>query len=69
MPHPLSWICKSFNPPSLIVTRIEVEPASRQFSMSSFRAEEGLWMIYSGTELQAGRAFVGSTLPLLLQSC
>jgi hypothetical protein len=41
MPHPLSWICKSFIPPSLIVTRIEVEPASKLFSMSSFKAEEG----------------------------
>lgn len=46
MPHPLSWIWRSFIPPSLIVTRIEVEAASRQFSMSSFRAEEGRWIIY-----------------------
>ena len=48
MPHPLSWICRSFIPPSLIVTRMEVERASKQFSMSSFKAEEGRWMIYRG---------------------
>lgn len=32
-------------PPSLDVIRMDVEPASKQFSISSLRAEAGLWMI------------------------
>jgi hypothetical protein len=45
IPHPLSVICKSFNPPSLARISREVEPASTAFSMSSFRALTGATMI------------------------
>lgn len=45
IPHPLSWICRSFMPPSLTMTRIDVAPASRLFSRSSFSAEAGLCII------------------------
>jgi hypothetical protein len=41
MPHSLPSTCGGFIPPSLTVTRIEVEPASRLFSISSFKAEAG----------------------------
>lgn len=34
----------SLRPPSLTVTVMEVEPASRLFSTSSFTAETGRWM-------------------------
>lgn len=42
MPEPLSWICNSLSPPSLTVTRMLVESASKQFSMSSLSAFDGL---------------------------
>lgn len=45
MPCPLSWICSSFNPPSFTNICICVEPASSEFSINSFRALAGLWMI------------------------
>lgn len=47
IPLPLSCIWSSFNPPSLTVIRMDVEPASRLFSSSSLRADDGLCMIYS----------------------
>ena len=50
IPDPLSWIWRSFIPPSLTVIRIEVAPASRLFSISSLRAEAGLWMIFSRSQ-------------------
>ncbi len=45
MPWPLSVICRSFKPPSLTRTSREVEPASTEFSMSSFSACTGATMI------------------------
>jgi hypothetical protein len=44
MPCPLSVICKSLRPPSLIRMSICVEFASIEFSMSSFRAFDGRWI-------------------------
>jgi hypothetical protein len=45
MPWPLSVIWRSFRPPSLTRISICVDPASMEFSMSSFNAFEGRWMI------------------------
>nr|GMD51155.1 beta-amylase-like isoform X2 [Ipomoea batatas] len=44
MPWPSSETWMSLRPPSLTTTEIEVEPASRLFSTSSFTAETGRWM-------------------------
>ena len=46
IPQPLSCIWSNFKPPSLTVTRIEVEPASRLFSKSSFKADAGRCIIW-----------------------
>ena len=35
IPWPSSWICRSFIPPSLTVTTMDLDPASRLFSTSS----------------------------------
>lgn len=47
IPWPLSAIWMSLSPPSLSVTRMEVEPASREFSISSLMALAGRWMIFA----------------------
>ena len=44
IPVPLSWIFSSLRPPSLTVIWIDVDPASKQFSISSFKALAGLWI-------------------------
>lgn len=41
MPCPLSWIWSNFNPPSLQVMEMEVDPASSAFSSSSLSADAG----------------------------
>ena len=41
MPQPSSWICSALSPPDRADTVILVDPASKQFSMSSFRADAG----------------------------
>jgi hypothetical protein len=41
MPEPLSWIWRSFMPPSLTVMRMLVAPASSAFSSSSLSADDG----------------------------
>jgi hypothetical protein len=45
IPCPLSVIWSSFSPPSLTSTSKEVEPASTEFSMSSFKAWTGATII------------------------
>lgn len=45
IPWPLSVICRSFRPPSLTAISIDVEPASTEFSISSFRAFTGATII------------------------
>ena len=44
MPWPSSWIWRSLFPPSFTVTVMDVAPASRAFSSSSFSAEAGRWI-------------------------
>ena len=45
MPCPLSVIWSNLRPPSLMRMSIWVDPASMEFSMSSFSAFDGRWMI------------------------
>ena len=44
IPHPSSVTCSSLLPPSRTVTVIDLDPASREFSSISFRAEAGRWI-------------------------
>lgn len=71
IPDPLSCICSSLIPPSLTVTRIVVEPASSAFSISSFRALAGRWMICHSTRISADRREGARTgvPPLQPRSC
>ncbi|KAH3686475.1 hypothetical protein WICPIJ_002562 [Wickerhamomyces pijperi] len=45
IPEPLSVICNILIPPSLAITSMTVEPASMEFSRSSFKAFTGETMI------------------------
>lgn len=62
-PHPSSWICRYLSPPSLTTTVMCLAPASKEFSIISFRADAGrcttspaaiLWTTASSRRWMAG---------------